>query len=636
MSQKSSPVFRIEKGEQVLCEGREYVILRVLDLSTVLVRNLDTKETKVLEIRHLVPWCAQTQDIEKKDIDLAEVKEEHWDVAKHRLELIQPLLVRRERGAAIANKLAATAGIGISTLYKMRDNYISSGALLSSLLPTKHSGGQGHGRISKEIEAVIVSVLDNFYFTDQRPSIQAAFDEICRLCDNAGLSKPNWRTVKRRIQWRGEREGIIKRYGRRVAEQILEPNEGVIPNADWPLAMCQIDHTPVPVIIVHDVNRRSIKSPWVTLAIDVDSRVVLGMYLSLEAPSAMSAGMCLSHAILPKEKWLADDVGLPEVEWPCWGVMGILHMDNAPEFRGNTIRAACLEYKIDPQFRPVKRPQYGAHIERLMGTFSKKIETVEGATFSSPEKKGEYDSEGRAIMSFHDLEQWLVNAIAKYHVTPHGGINDERPLERYRKGLLGGGGRLPRGLPARRLDEEKVRIDFMPIVERTVQSYGVVIDDFYYFADVLRPWVNAPDPDNQKLKRMFNFRRDPHDISRLFFFDPNTQRYYSIPMRNSELGPISLWEARAGRKAAKEAGVTEINERLVYEYANKQKEIETKAAEITKAARREDQRRRNHAKQREKRKRDLPETLKTEAPAMPPEVRGYDPTLNSSYEDDDE
>jgi putative transposase len=83
----------------------------------------------------------------------------------------------------------------------------------------------------------------------------------------------------------------------------------------------------------------------VTFGIDVDSRMVQGMHLTLEPPSAMSAGLCLVNAILPKEKWL-DELGV-KVEWPCWGVMGILHMDNAREFRGDMLKIACDEYNID-------------------------------------------------------------------------------------------------------------------------------------------------------------------------------------------------------------------------------------------------------------------------------------------------
>lgn len=628
-----SPLLNLARGELVNYNGQEYVVLKPIDLTKVLAKNVGTKNTEVLEIRHLSPWVVRQET--QRGIDLLVVSDADWEEARRRLEAIKPVLARHEWGTGLMERISKESGYSPTTLYRWCDLFRSSG-LLSSLLPVKRNGGRGKGRIGEEVEAIIENTLQTFYLTDQKPGIRAVADKIRMLCANGNLPLPHWQTIKNRIDWKGERERFERRHGKRAARHAFDPDEGTVPNADWPLALTQIDHTPLPVMIVHDVNRRSIGRPWVTFNIDVHSRVIPGMYLSLEAPSSMSAGMCLSHSILPKEKWLSDEIGLPDVEWPVWGVMGILHMDNAREFRGNMIREACLEYGIDPQFRPVKTPNYGGHIERLMGTASEKLKSLEGATFSSPEKRGEYDSEGRAIMTLHELEQWLVLFVAKYHRTPHSGINNEIPLERYADALLGKNGKLPRGLPARRLDEEKVRIDFMPYIERTVQSYGVRIDDFFYFSDVLRPWVNAMDPKQPKLRRLFKFRRDPHDISRLYFFDPNVERYYVIPFSDSGLPPISLWDAREARKAAKNDGAKEVNARIIFEYANKQQEIQDDAALKTRVARRNDQRRREHVKARKKREKDLPTVIKTEASAIPPVIPGYDPTRTTTFEDDDD
>ncbi len=636
MTKSSSVLFNIVKGEMVNYNGQEFVIVKIIDLTKVLAQNLANKNTEVLDIQHLTPWVIK-QDGNKeedKEVDLTGIPEEEWQFARERLKLIQPLISGKVRGVAATEKIAKEAGCGIATLYRWIRMYKDSG-LLSELLPDKAGWRQGKWRLGKEVEAIIKDVIENFYLTDQKPSIACTTEEIQRVCHNAGLAKPHWETVNRRIKEIKESERYEKRHSKRAAKQIYDLIEGSVPNAEWPLALVQIDHTPLPVMIVHDVSRLSIARPYVTLSIDVESRMVTGKELSLEKPSAMSAGACLSHSILPKEKWLSEELGLPNVEWPCWGVMGILHMDNAREFRGKMLKEACLEYNIDPQFRPVKTPHYGGHIERLMGTASEKLKKLEGATFSNPKEKGEYDSEDRATMTFLELERWLVLFIAKYHHTPHKGINGETPIDRYRKGLLGGDGKLPRGLPARRLDEEKVRIDFMPIIERTVQNYGVLIEDAHYFADVLRPWIMAPDPVHPKSTRIFKFRRDPHDISRLYFFEPNDKRYYVIPFRDSSLPPISVWEYKAARKAAKKAGVKDLNERKIFEYANMQQEIQDQAAQKTKAARHESQRKINHEKARKKREKDLPKAIETEAPAKPPVILGYDQSRKSHFDDED-
>ncbi len=57
----------------------------------------------------------------------------------------------------------------------------------------------------------------------------------------------------------------------------------------------QIDHTPVDVIVVDKETRRSIGRPWLTLAIDVATRMVAGFHVSLWAPSALSVSLTLSQ-----------------------------------------------------------------------------------------------------------------------------------------------------------------------------------------------------------------------------------------------------------------------------------------------------------------------------------------------------
>ena len=118
-----------------------------------------------------------------------------------------------------------------------------------------------------------------------------------------------------------------------------------------------------------------------TLAIDVYSRMVAGFYVSLDPPGALSAGLCLVHAILPKEACLAQ-FGLAS-RWPVWGLMASVHCDNAKEFRGAMLKRACENYGIDMRFRPVATPHYGGHIERMLGTVATEIHALPGSTFVS-------------------------------------------------------------------------------------------------------------------------------------------------------------------------------------------------------------------------------------------------------------
>ena len=553
--------------------------------------------------------------------DLISISDRDWRTAKNRLAVLQPLLDRPSTRADY-EAAAQKAGYNTATLYRWAAQYRKTGEL-TSLLPTQRPGGAGKSRLNEEVELLIQDVIQNFYLTDQQASPASTVTEIHRRCIIAGLPKPAVGTVMLRINRITERERLHRRRGIKAVRENFDYHQGSIPDAGWPLAMVEMDHTLLPVIIVDEVHRKSIRRAWITLAIDVYSRVCLGMYLTLDAPSAMSAGLCIAHALLPKQQWLSQ-LGMPDVQWP-FGMMEVLHMDNASEFRGQMIERACDAYDIDVHWRPAGQPQFGAHIERLMGTVSEGLKTVKGATFSGPKEKGEYDAEGNACMTLAELERWLVLLFAAYHGSFHSGIKTT-PLAKWREGQS-------RGVPVRSLDADRVHVDFMPFEERTVQQYGILWD-VHYWHDALRPWIGVMDPKNKRLKRKFIFRRDPRDISRIYFFDPELKRYIEIPYRDTSLPPASIWEWRSAQAALKAAGMAEVNEREVFGYLTQQRELESDASHKTKSARREAQRREHHAKVRKERPAVQPIGGVSTAMAARVDIPGYNRDEATAYEDD--
>lgn len=634
MSKVSAPVhLSIQKGSVIQQNGRDYVVTRLVDLDKVLAKEKGSDLPVILTLNALEtpkdPLAAQ-----RPQFDLEDVTAKEWAEAERRLNALEPLLaMRAQRQDQDYQKAALEAGVSKATIYRWMAAYKKSG-LLTALLPQKWTkGAPGKSRLKPEVKAIIDHYFQTAFLTLQSPSRAAAAREVRRLCSNAGLSPlPAKSTVERHIDWLNREERVKKREGRKAAFQMLAPKTGEIPDVNWPLQTVEVDHTELPVMIVDDEHRLPIKRPWITLAIDVHSRCCLGMYLSLDAPSSMSAGMCIAHAILPKDKWLSR-LGLHDHKWPYYGVMDSLHMDNASEFRGEMLRHACKEYNIMLKLRPVGTPHYGAHIERLMGTVTEGLKTVKGATFSGPTEKGEYDAEGQAVMTFAELEKWLALFFMRYHIDIHRNIGTT-PDTKWREGLMGVGGKPPRGLPVIPQDGEKIRIDFMPFLERTVQDYGVEIDHVRYYSDVLRPWINSWDSDRAKSKIKYKFRRDPRDISVLYFLDPQLGRYFQIPYRDSSLVSVSIWELREGQKRAKEMGMKNYSERAVFNLINQQREIEEDAAEKSKKARRAQQKRKQNHKARLQKKEDLSSVTAPLTKDSPPPAMREDKNEDDFYDED--
>jgi len=604
-------VLDLRKGAVIEQNEQRYVITHTLSMSQMMVKHVTTGEAMILDVSTLEPpKHATAAAMPRQDQDLAAVDQEEWAYAELIRDAIEQSLVA-DHGSASYEKLADSVALSRAKFYKLRKRYLENGRLLSSLLRPKRVGGQGKTRLDEAVAAIVKEQIDAFYLTKQHPSDAKLVEEIRRLCANANLPLPARTTVLRHLNWLDHQKRVSRRQGTYAAEQRFEPNNGSVPGADWPLAMVQMDHTALPVIIVDDKYRKPINRAWITLAIDCFSRVVLGMYVTLDAPSSMSAGLCMAHGILPKERWLSDILPDASISWPYYGIPDRLHMDNAKEFRGNMLRLTSKEYQFDLEFRPVKKPNYGAYIERLMGTISEELKIAPGATFANPEQRYEYDSEGNACMTLGELERWLVITFSTYHLKSHSGLGTS-PDEKWRQGIFGTKDKPGRGIPQRHVDEERVRIDFMPVYERTIQDYGVAID-VRYFHDVLRSRIGLTKAGHDKSSPTYRFRRDPRDISHIHFFDDEAGKYVAIPYRDSSLPPASIWEWRAAAKLAAESGISAENEREVFRLLTLQREQAAESAAKTKAARRTQQKLVEHQKVRARKPQELPKAMETMA-----------------------
>jgi putative transposase len=256
------------------------------------------------------------------------------------------------------------------------------------------------------------------------------------------------------------------------------------------------------------------------------------------------------------------------------------------------LQRACKEYGINLEWRPVARPHFGGHIERLVGTLMKEMHALDGTTFSNTRERGDYDSEATASMTLSELETWLATYVVDvYHQREHKSIG-MAPIEKFREGIFGSDDKPGTGLPEKIADEDRVRLDFTPFEERSIQNYGVVIDEIHYYHDVLRRWIGERDPGNPKAKRKFMFRRDPRDISTIWFYDPEVMEYYPIPYRDTSHPPISLWEMREMQRQVKESRKV-VDERAVFEAYERMRAVEEEAQGKTKAVRRAEQRRKS-------------------------------------------
>lgn len=321
------------------------------------------------------------------------------------------------------------------------------------------------------MEDLVATVIDEVYLQRQRRSIPYVTTEIMLRCKAAGLEPPHENTIRRRIARLPAPEKAKRRYGSRSKQaRAFAPIAGGFPVPDRPYAAVQIDHTKLDIELVDDIYREPIGRPWLTLVMDVFSRMVAGFYVSIDPPGAMATGLAIVHAMLPKQIWLAKrDISTP---WLASGHIRMIHLDNAREFHGHMLDWACENYGIDIRWRPVRQPWYGGHIERLLGTFAREIHNLPGSTFSNPAERAGYDPERQSAMTLSEFERWFAILVTQaYHQSPHSELG-MTPLQKYESAEA------PE--PILHVDERRLRLDFMPYIERTVQPYGISIEHIAY------------------------------------------------------------------------------------------------------------------------------------------------------------
>lgn len=574
----------IERGAEVEILGKSYVITHVLDFESVMAQEKATgkiERVAIVDIRQPSESTANSELVP----DLAALDDRDWDEARRRQKIIEVLISNGRRPRSEVQAAGEELGVNAATVYRWMRIY-RDGGKLSALLPVKRDGGRGRPRLDERVEQIVQLGIKEFYLTKQQRSVRGVTGEIARLCRAEGVEPPHENTVRARVKTISERTRLKARAHGKSAKDKFDARPGEFDAAKHPLAIVQIDHTKLDIALVDSQDRLPIGRPWITLAFDVFSRMVTGFSVSLDPPSAHTTGLAIAHSVLPKETWLANR-GISN-KWHVWGFPACIHLDNAKEFHGEMLRRACEQYGIRIDYRPVAVPHYGGHIERMMGTLMSALHELPGTTFSNPKKKGDYDSDASAVMTLEELEAWIAEYVTGvYHAKLHKGIGTT-PVARWTEAIFGNSKQPAYGVAPRPVDAERIQLDFSPYVQRTIQPYGVQIHDIYYYSDVLRPYIAASEG---KRKRNFIFRRDPRDISRIYFWDPELEQYSEIPYRDISKPPMSVWELREIRRRLSESGKDAVNEHAIFEALAELRQRTDRAVATTKKVRRDKERR---------------------------------------------
>lgn len=491
-----------------------------------------------------------------------------------------PLLKKDRLTKQEVKDAGAKVGIGVSAAYEALGRYRNTGKA-ADLPPRSRPGGRGKPRINAKAETIIQDEIEKTLLNRRNYPIGKFLKSASARLAGKGLTVSEF-TLRARVAAIPDYKWIRSRRGYEYARQTREPHEGETPPTNRPLEIIQGDHWTADVEILSDDRLSVIGRPWATIAIDVYSRVVWGMHIGLDAPGNTPFAMCMINGMTRKEATL-EALGISG-EMPIYGDPERLLLDNAGEFRGNSIQASCDHFGINLKWRPVREPQYGAYIERLNGTLAEKLKEFPGATGASVEERKKLRPETTAALTLGDLTTQLWSLVNEYHNTEHSGLGGKTPLEKWMEYFFGPDG--PRhSLPPVRVDDLDLRINWYPLEPRTIQRYGFVIDYLEYYCDDIKQLARNY-KDYKKKKYRFMVRRNPFNVKEIFVLHPERNEWIRVPTRHFSFPVASIFELKAVKKVARAKRLQPTPAHLAKLIEERHAHLE-RAEKLTKTAQRE-------------------------------------------------
>lgn len=379
-------------------------------------------------------------------------------------------------------------------------------------------------RLSDAHEAIITRFIRHEFLTRNRIKLSRVLKLTNSELAGQGLHTISMSALKCRIVTLPDRLVTQKREGSKAARQDFQIVKGRYEVKD-PLSVVQVDHTKLDVMVVDLETGECIGRPYLTTLIDLATRMPTGIFLSMDAPSAVNLMMAFHRSVFPKTDYLAV-LGIPH-EWPAHGIPQTISSDNGADLKSKAFNRGLDQYGIEHIFRPIAQPHLGGHVERFIGTIQTFVQTLPGTTFSNVGAKGTYQPEKQARLTLLDVERLILNYMLGEYVGDKKRRLLTTPLNMWNVSWQESGA-LPR-LPQ---DPHRFRLDFLPFEQRKIQREGLEIFGMFYRCDALQKMKNCG-------VQNVTVKYDPTDI-RIIHISADDETYFDARSEKYPHYPLSL------------------------------------------------------------------------------------------------
>jgi putative transposase len=389
---------------------------------------------------------------------------------------------------------------------------------LLSLSPGWYRATKVGAKFDEETEVIVLRLIREIASREMNNKAEIAREVIKRLirlnlerADEgvAPLGVPSQRTVERRISTMNQAELYAIFHGVPAARKEFALSAGGIAK-QFLIDRIEFDECEMDLISyfselgIYDCLPDHVKKSlphgrrWFCCAIDTRSRVILGIRVA-KNPSAEEAIKLLRMVVRDKTD-IAKAMGA-ESPWPFFGGLGTVACDTGSAFASDEFISAVTALGGTMFFPTVKVPELRAEIERVFGTLnSKLLIRIFGRAFHKPSARGDYDSEGRAILDDDDLTRILtIFFVDFYHHHQHTGLDFQSPADCWdeleKKYFVN-------APPDRHTIRSAVGIS----MQRKLSKRGIVVFGNHYTCPELQEYWHS------HANRQMRIKVDPHDI----------------------------------------------------------------------------------------------------------------------------
>ncbi|MFH0265457.1 Mu transposase C-terminal domain-containing protein [Vibrio rumoiensis] len=411
-------------------------------------------------------------------------------------------------------------------LVNWKKAYYESGESIHALIP-RHKG-KGNREKKNDSEKYVLKAINEKYLIKERVRISetyAYYRSLVMVANKSivsgGIQVLSKRTFYNRVQALPPYEVDLARYGKRYADKKYRSTGQQIP-ATMPMEYVEIDHTPVPVILIDDELKVPLGRPYLTILYDRYSKCIVGFSINFKEPSYDSVRKAILNAVLEKD-WVKEKYPAITNPWLCHGKIQNLVVDNGAEFWSESLEDALRPLVSNIIYAQAGKPWRKSGVEKIFDQLNKGlVDKIPGKTFARIEQLKDYNPKLDAVVSVSTflelMHKWIIDI---YHQSPDA---RERaiPALMWKESLF-------RPVAYKGHEKEQLKVELGPVHHRTIGLGGIRLYNMRYESKELIEYRKKNALDNSG-KLYVKTKTDPMDLSYIYVYLENESRYIKVPV----------------------------------------------------------------------------------------------------------